>query len=711
MFHAKKVSTDRQQSVGACLIIAGMAVYTAHIMRRYASKAQQVVLAMAIFDKQGRILVNPDGLIPTEKITDTFLEKNGSDTFSTAHPLFHWMFQASRNWQGISTLVGGMTNHLAHLPHSGRDRDARTGIKLINEHGELIDNYDRIFRELFCVAAVALAEKMKEHLSSVGILWDEILATGAGGERPGAEIQRRQQEIDDILQGEGHSSKGGDTAKNSADMAEKGVYRRKQHEYGRGSLMFLIRHVQNDREVDKLEAAGYRFAELHKVSGIIGSSMQVKTRDFETKLKDMANYAQEDSRLEPGVHLGLFGIRARVGTFGFDVLVRKGARNLLPSMQMPIDRLEGWQLDFLGQLDHLTAAAISRKLDGMKKLAPREMIFASQLFDTIQALRESIDDPLFDEAILTAKAFNLPAPIQEASGPITNTNTLIAFRLVIPIHATVVSQKCEFIPLNFFKVHQLVGKSSPNNSAFVRSVHRELAPILESVPVEKSRPGRNNSKRGASLRSNLMPNRFRRFGRPSDSYRIDSEGNPTPDSIGRAPSPSVSDQSESTLKLWPGGRRSSDPQSSADSRYDVLPAYQAPGGQQEQRTFAGIMVSQEITVNIHDAADVGTSPSNTPGQPHRRGPSLPPLLGTRASEANGKGSSAATEQNSTTVENGRTNASGGSAIEMQNLGSNALADVHTGADAQVILASVEVENTKDVTTFVDELFTVCIGSR
>lgn len=62
-------------SIGACLIMAGTFIYTARVMSRYASKAQQVVLATAIFDKQGRVLVSPEGLLPSEKITDSFLEK------------------------------------------------------------------------------------------------------------------------------------------------------------------------------------------------------------------------------------------------------------------------------------------------------------------------------------------------------------------------------------------------------------------------------------------------------------------------------------------------------------------------------------------------------------------------------------------------------------------------------------------------------------
>lgn len=62
-------------SVGAICIIALSVFYTARIMSRSASKAQQVVLATAIFDRQGRVLVSPEGLLPSEKITDSFLEK------------------------------------------------------------------------------------------------------------------------------------------------------------------------------------------------------------------------------------------------------------------------------------------------------------------------------------------------------------------------------------------------------------------------------------------------------------------------------------------------------------------------------------------------------------------------------------------------------------------------------------------------------------
>jgi hypothetical protein len=42
---------------------------------KLAKRAQQVVLAAAIFDSEERILVSPEGFLPHKKITDTWVER------------------------------------------------------------------------------------------------------------------------------------------------------------------------------------------------------------------------------------------------------------------------------------------------------------------------------------------------------------------------------------------------------------------------------------------------------------------------------------------------------------------------------------------------------------------------------------------------------------------------------------------------------------
>ncbi|OLN91989.1 Signaling protein YkoW [Colletotrichum chlorophyti] len=685
-------------SIGACFVMGGTAIYTARMMRRYASKAQQVVLAAAVFDKHNRILVNPDGLIPTEKITDTFLEKNASDNFSISHPLFLWMFQASRNWSGISTLVGGMANHLAHLPRRGRDRDTRAGIQLINEHGELIENYDVIFRELFCVAAAGLAEKMKEHLTSVGLLWDEILPTGASGERPGHGTDR--QGADAILSPDGTARKV-EAASNVDDLVEKGVSRRKNHEFGRGSLMFLVRRVQTDREIERLEAAGYRFAELRQVSNIIGSSMQIKSAELESKLQNMAAYADDNNQLEPGVHLGFFGIRARVGSYGFDVAVRKGARNLLPSVKMPIDHLESWHLDLLRQLDRMTTLGMSRKLASLSNLNSREMHFASQLTETLDALRAWIDDPIFNEAMLTSIVVTLPANQAPGDGKSSQPTSLIAFRLVIPIHVNVSSPRCEFVPLNFFKVHQLTGRDASRHLAFTQSVHRELAPVLQSVPLSNPKPTVQN--KGQSR----LPSRLRMLGRLGPSYPVDSEGNPIPTVLGRSSSRADSNESSSTLKLWPG-RRNSDPLSPGTSSFEAPPAYPMNEAIAQPSPFGGIMVSEEIRVEVHTADDVSPCVPHDANKSKRRTPTIQVR---RASDNPGSSMGPGGEQVAAGTDDGRVNGANGGAIEMRTLQvAEVRTNVHAGERTQSS-SNVEADRVNDLSTFVDELFTIAIEGR
>lgn len=691
-----------------------------------------------MFDSDGRLLVSPDGHLPSEIITDTFLEKSANDQFGTAHPLFQWMFQASRNWPIIQTLIAGMENHLAHLPRSSKD--VKTGISLMTEHGAPIDNYDLIVRELFCVAAATLADKMKLSLSQVGVLWDEILPTGAGhvrNSRPGtiasAQCGSEVAAASPALpRSETTSSQAAQAGKNSnmtvttavqspEDLAEKGLnnlvdnrrqsvcYQQHQqqqqqqqnHSVYRGSLMFLVRTADR-AEVERLQAAGYRFAELHQVSGKIATTMQIKAplsastkpgagSAFESKLRNMAAYAHgngTDAMLEPGVHLGFFGVRARVGHYGFDVVVRRGMRNLLPSVRIPgLARLDAWHVEFLARLDRMTPTAVLRRLEAIVSTAeaaggngcsPKEAGFAAQLADAIDRLRRdwlSDNDPaLFDESVLTARAVDVPCRPADGSGDGSlNMCSLIAFRVVIPIHASRPPPEgpCELVPLSFFKVHQLSCRDSPHHAIFARSVHRELAPLIYSVPWDPKLLGKHHhhyhhqyhhrlfqpyppqsdklltttthsssaddsattaSRRRASLSirgSLVVQNKLRKsLGKaPADDCEgISHEG------IGSGPeddSDSHSTRSSSTLKLWPG--RGSTAATDVDSAATSPAHYQEHHGHQHQETPALAAIgessvpssSPKPASNMAMTSGAAAAGSTSPPLPASRSP-VPP---------------------------------------------------------------------------------------
>lgn len=481
--------------------MAGSAIYHAKARINSAKKAQQVVLAAAVFDPQGRILINRNGFLPSESITDTFLDKvfphtasrpiftpmtntlahqSSKDKFDTSHPLFHWMFRASRSWSGIQHLLDGMTRHLAQLPRQGRDRDARANINLVSEQGEVMEGWEVVFRELFCVAASELAAQMKGTVSEAGVLWEEILVTGSG---PAPDEWR---------------SSGG-----SYDVDKKGLRVRvedlekgdgKKGDGKNGSLMFLVSRVESEAEIARLGAAGYRFADVRQVAGHLGTSMRIKNRDIEKKFLDMAAYLDPRPKLQPGVHLGFFGLRPRGNGSSYDVLVRKEAKSLLPSVRLPFDKLSSWQVDFLQRVEGVSAAEMEKKLLALKDLSQKEASLAGRLTDAVQDLRTWVGDRIVEDATLALHTFQVPCEEGALGKP---TATMIAFHLVMPARTRVVSANCTFIPLSLFKVHQLTAPSSPHNLAFSRAVHRELAPIINGMPKGVAR--------GASRRGRPIP--------------------------------------------------------------------------------------------------------------------------------------------------------------------------------------------------------------
>ncbi|KAL7624461.1 hypothetical protein AAE478_006026 [Parahypoxylon ruwenzoriense] len=633
-------------SVSAAIFMAGSAIYATWAMRRSASKAQQVVLAAAVFDRTGRILVTPDGLLPSEKITDTYVEKTRGDTFSIAHPLFHWMFQASRNWNSVNGMIDGMKNHLARLPKDGHDRK----IRLVDGDGQLIDNYDAIFRELFCLAAVSLAHRLKEQLTDVGILWDEILATGVDG------LHRIPDPIPDRTLEEG-------TSDNFIGGRESRVGR--QQEYGHGLLMCLVRHLETPHDVDRLEAAGFRFADVHQVSGIIGSRMQIKTRNLRGKLADMAIFGEESSMMEPGVHLGFFGIKARVGSFGFDILVKKGARNLLPTMPVPLERLESWQMDIIRQFDRMSVPLLLHSLEALKKLSPREVLFASQMSDALEALRAWIDDPVFDDSMLTSKVVQVPCRAQIGSTS-AKACTMITMCLMMPIHASASSPRCEFIPLNFFKVHQMVYRDSPHLAAFTRHVHRELSTVINAVPANVPQATYQKAGRLSSRWNRRGP--LRHLSRSNDNtYGSVGDGCSTPSKLGRKPSKHDSIHSDSTMGLW-NQDLDNRQKLGSDTMSDRTALYQSS-------SLGGIMVSQEIKVDVRQVEDTNGEPS-VPSQ-------------------------AARSTDRVTL----VKAGAGFDFEM-----NSFPGAEEGGRVGGPLGSAVVESEKgnEVITFVDELFAICV---
>ncbi|KAL8282094.1 hypothetical protein RB597_009687 [Gaeumannomyces tritici] len=414
-------------ALGASFLMGGLAIYLAYVTKRFANRARKVQLAAAMFDRQGRVMVSPDGFLPCEKITDSFVEMSPQDAFGTAHPLFHWIFRVSRNWSCVNPLLEDMSSHLTKL--SG---GSKRGLRLSNNRHEPIENYDTTVRQLFCTAAGALAASLKLNLEQLDA--DDIFGHGAGS-----------------------APDPGLAEKGSRSWVETG-------NDGRGSLLFLVRKANTSADEEALEAAGYRFAELH-----------------------------QKALLELGLHLGLFGVRAQPGVFAFDVLARKGARNLLPSVAMELDKLEKWHMDYIEQLDRMSINAMLHVLESGDRGKGAETgedtetaVFARKLSDTLRALRTWLDDSTLAEAMATSKVVQVPCGGSSPEGGVGQTATMIALRVVIPVsHQLAENSRCELVPLGLFRAHQMAYQGSPHNAAFAERAARELGPNTPRGEVDR----------------------------------------------------------------------------------------------------------------------------------------------------------------------------------------------------------------------------------
>ena len=148
--------------------------------------------------------------------------------------------------------------------------------------------------------------------------------------------------------------------------------------------------------------------------------------EMESKLRQMAIYAKEDDELPQGTHFGFFGIRARVNSSGFDVLVNKASRSQLPSVSLSKKRLEPWHLDFLKPFNGLTAF-VPPTVAARGAKTPKSCITAPLCRAKIQQMPASVPQRSSTAALAAraggqpGKAFTSVSTKESGAGPALTT--------------------------------------------------------------------------------------------------------------------------------------------------------------------------------------------------------------------------------------------------------------------------------------------------
>lgn len=299
--------------------------------------------------------------------------------------------------------------------------------------------------------------------------------------------------------------------------------------------------------------------------------------------------------------------------------------------------------------------------------------------------------------MLSSKLVEVPC-LQPNTGAST-TCTLVTLQAVLDINTRVHSQRCNFIPLQFFKVHQMVQDNSPHQAAFSRALHREMSTILTAYPSPQTAASPRQARRTMSHSSSIA-----NLYRPQDSMSARSQ------SSGRA-SPTLDEEKGEASSSSAGPSAASAAAAAGKmAGFGSAPLTSSSSNPAKPTLFGGIMVSQEIAIEVAEAPKEHTRspisgrlnfPSRTRGTLRKGAMRLGSSDAASAAGSAGKSLAAGTKS-------APGGASGTSPIEMGRVKtpSSGILLGKNGFDFNV----EAFEKDQEVTTFVDELFASCVES-
>ena len=310
------------------------------------------------------------------------------------------------------------------------------------------------FKKLFCVTAKDLADMVQLPLEDIGVLDGTIVNTGTLSKATGSKLL--------------HSLR---TKKGDLDSAEKG---RLPMIFGRGQLLFLVRKASRS-QASRLQSSGYRFATFSNVIELLARSLEVTREELLPQLIHMRDQSGHERLLEPGVHLGCFALRP-IFQRGFEVLVLKDFRNMLPTSLLTKSKLEQWQVEVLQSMDNWTVAKCCERLRGGSLFAdPKQQEFSRQLLESLTDLAGRVDNAFFENARLVATPFRVPCDAQTRDSP-PQEAFMVTFRVITDMYQpSSLNDRYEFASLRFFLCQQHAYRDCADNAIFARRIRKEFA--------------------------------------------------------------------------------------------------------------------------------------------------------------------------------------------------------------------------------------------
>lgn len=401
--------------------------------------------------------------------------------------MFCWVFRASNCWQDVAELIPDIRAYLRAISiinASPSEKKSKISEMKFLVTGDCTDEYSSLFKALFCVAAQDLANLMQQPLEKIGVLFEGVMDTGT------------------VYRARGHIRKYScctATAQTHAQAIVEGHLEAGRMEdtsivFGRGQLLFVVRRVSRP-DSSQIQAAGFRFVSISNVIDTLSQSMAVTKKELSVFLTNLQRYSKKDHLLEPGIHLACFALRPSLHK-GFEVVVHRDAKNLLPTQPLPLYQLDGSQQELLGRMNNWTVAKCCDRLRDLTFCSnEQDLQFGGRLLECISNLAKQIEKPFFQEARLIARPFLAPCRVPAGSDGLQEHALIIAFRIIIDAHQyTTVNGNFIFTPFRFFLSQQHVYPNSPDHVTFAQRIRREMAALANQTVHRNSQSAVPSSK-------------------------------------------------------------------------------------------------------------------------------------------------------------------------------------------------------------------------
>ncbi|GAC95278.1 hypothetical protein PHSY_002853 [Pseudozyma hubeiensis SY62] len=376
-----------------CFVIICLSIFIAVsdmlIVRDARRKSKKVVVCSATFDKQGRLLVKPDGTMPLMIIETDVNTRDILDALDNRQPTFQWLYSLSWDWAIIAPWLRAITTRFAAETQQAQRNEAiwkNRGKKMIAQGRRSLDiSEDRRkgpqsladFRDRFIDAAFHLAQELDIPFEEIGVLYDHVLPTGT---RNNGSSGNNNNVVTDKFT----PSRQFADDESSINGPVPSIFG-EGNDQEEGAMLFLVRELPNSAaSTERFRQMGYRMTETRFLAGVLADRVSIQKEEMEPLLDSLKVYAKRGTRpvVQPsGVYCGLFGVRASTSKEGgLDVLVYNFARHQIPAYRLPdVSCITPEMKTFLGSLDQAT-------MEDAMKVCERESIRSGERRKYLQSI-------------------------------------------------------------------------------------------------------------------------------------------------------------------------------------------------------------------------------------------------------------------------------------------------------------------------------------